>query len=233
MKALNRTEVYGIELLPDETFRETEQQLLQKVPAACRPKFGRYAHVRDLQRSLLGEVITRHLLEGICGKLPDDREFTIGEKGKPEPGGLQGIHFNISHSGEWVVAALSPFHVGVDVERIRKVPEGVANRFFSEKEKAWLASANNEQEKAEIFFTLWTLKESFLKAIGTGLTRSLSTFTVVRESHGLFRIEEDSGSGMFHLKNWPFREGYKLSACAGGPDFAAEPKILNINELLF
>ncbi|HOI88261.1 MAG TPA: 4'-phosphopantetheinyl transferase superfamily protein [Lentimicrobium sp.] len=232
MKALTRTEVFGIELLPDEIFREAEPQLLLRVPAVCRPKFGRHAQIRDVQRSLLGEVITRHLLERVCGKLPDDREFFIGEKGKPEPGGLQGIHFNVSHSGDWVVAALSPFPVGVDVERMRKVPEGVANRFFSEKEKAWLASANNEIEKAEIFFTLWTLKESFLKALGTGLTRSLSSFTVVSGNRGLFSLEDDFGSGIFHLKNWPFREGYKLSACAGGPDFADEPQILNINELI-
>ncbi|MCO5258071.1 MAG: 4'-phosphopantetheinyl transferase superfamily protein [Lentimicrobium sp.] len=232
MITLTHTEVYGIELLPDEQFGELQQQLLAKVPASSRPKFGRYAQVRDVQRSLLGEVLTRHLLRRVCGKLPEDMVFTTGEKGKPEPAGFRGIHFNISHSGDWVVAALSSSAVGVDVERMRKAPEGVANRFFSEKEKAWLAAAGDEKEKAEIFFTLWTLKESFLKAIGTGLTRSLSTFTIVNDARGLFSLEDDSGSGRYYLKNWPFREGYKLSACAGSPDFAGEPVIININELI-
>ena len=232
MKVLTLTEVYGIELLPDEQFGKFQQQLLAKVPAGSRPKSGRYAQVRDVQRSLLGEVLTRHLLKRVFGKLPEDMVFTAGEKGKPEPAGFRGIHFNISHSGDWVVAALSSSAVGVDVERMRKVPEGVANRFFSEKEKAWLASANDGKEKAEIFFTLWTLKESFLKAIGTGLTRSLSTFTIVNDARGLFSLEDDLGSGRYYLKNWPFREGYKLSACSGIPDFADEPVILSINDLI-
>lgn len=232
MIALTLTEVYAIELLPDEQFGELRQQLLAKVPAGSRPKSGRYAQVRDVQRSLLGEVLTRHLLRRVCGKLPEDMVFTTGEKGKPEPAGFRGIHFNISHSGDWVVVSLSPGAVGVDVERMRKVPEGVANRFFSEKEKNWLASAIDEKEKAEIFFTLWTLKESFLKAIGTGLTRSLSTFTIVNDARGLFSLEDDLGSGRYYLKNWPFREGYKLSACSGIPDFADEPVILSINDLI-
>ncbi|MEA5109308.1 4'-phosphopantetheinyl transferase Sfp [bioreactor metagenome] len=232
MIALTLTEVYAIELLPDEQFGELRQQLLAKVPESSRSKFARYAQVRDVQRSLLGEVLTRHLLKRVFGKLPEDMVFTAGEKGKPEPAGFRGIHFNISHSGDWVVAALSSSAVGVDVERMRKVPEGVANRFFSEKEKAWLASANDGKEKAEIFFTLWTLKESFLKAIGTGLTRSLSTFTIVNDARGLFSLEDDSGSGRYYLKNWPFREGYKLSACSGIPDFADEPVILSINDLI-
>jgi len=232
MIALTLTEVYAIELLPDEQFGELRQQLLAKVPESSRSKFARYAQVRDVQRSLLGEVLTRHLLKRVFGKLPEDMVFTAGEKGKPEPAGFRGIHFNISHSGDWVVAALSSSAVGVDVERMRKVPEGVANRFFSEKEKAWLASANDGKEKAEIFFTLWTLKESFLKAIGTGLTRSLSTFTIVNDARGLFSLEDDLGSGRYYLKNWPFREGYKLSACSGIPDFADEPVILSINDLI-
>jgi 4'-phosphopantetheinyl transferase len=232
MKVLTLTEVYGIELLPDEQFGKLRQQLLAKVPESSRSKSGRYAQVRDVQRSLLGEVLTRHLLRRVCGKLPEDMVFTTGEKGKPEPAGFRGIHFNISHSGDWVVVSLSPGAVGVDVERMRKVPEGVANRFFSEKEKNWLASAIDEKEKAEIFFTLWTLKESFLKAIGTGLTRSLSTFTIVNDARGLFSLEDDLGSGRYYLKNWPFREGYKLSACSGIPDFADEPVILSINDLI-
>jgi len=232
MIALTLTEVYAIELLPDEQFGELRQQLLAKVPESGRSKFGRYAQVRDVQRSLLGEVLTRHLLKRVFGKLPKDMVFTAGEKGKPEPAGFRGIHFNISHSGDWVVAALSSSAVGVDVERMRKVPEGVANRFFSEKEKAWLAAAGDEKEKAEIFFTLWTLKESFLKAIGTGLTRSLSTFTIVNDARGLFSLEDDFGTGRYYLKNWPFREGYKLSACSGSPGFASEPVILTINELI-
>ena len=232
MIALTLTEVYAIELLPDEQFGELRQQLLAKVPESSRSKFARYAQVRDVQRSLLGEVLTRHLLKRVFGKLPEDMVFTAGEKGKPEPAGFRGIHFNISHSGDWVVAALSSSAVGVDVERMRKVPEGVANRFFSEKEKNWLASAIDEKEKAEIFFTLWTLKESFLKAIGTGLTRSLSTFTIVNDARGLFSLEDDLGSGRYYLKNWPFREGYKLSACSGIPDFADEPVILSINDLI-
>ena len=89
-----------------------------------------------------------------------------------------------------------------------------------------------EKEKAEIFFTYWTLKESFLKAIGTGLTKKLSSFTINETSIGSFTLAGDPEAEGFYLHNFSFAEGYKLSACSSDPEFCQEVKILPAKALI-
>lgn len=226
------TEIYAISLVTDEVFEALKPYLLKTVPEATRSKIERYARSRDAQRSLLGEVMARYLLHRKTGKSLPDTPFTTGDKGKPIPDGFDGIHINISHSGDWVAVALAHAAVGVDVEKIKKVPEGVARRFFSDAENQWLKSAVDDEEKAHIFFTLWTLKESFLKAIGKGLTKNLNSFTIDHDGSGNFKLECDPESAGYHLKNYQFTEGYKLSACSAENNFDDEVHICKIDELI-
>ncbi|KAF0204660.1 MAG: phosphopantetheine-protein [Bacteroidetes bacterium] len=232
INALIMTEVYAIPLVTDEEYVALKPLLLQLVPEATRHKTEQFARPGDAQRSLLGEVAARYLLQKASGKPLPEIPFTTGEKGKPVPDGFEGIHLNISHSGRWVAVALSPMQVGVDVEKMRKVPEGVAHRFFSEDEKNWLDGATSEDEKSDIFFTLWTLKESFLKAIGTGLTKNLNSFTVINSGEGRFLLKNDIEAEGYYLKTFPFQDGYKLSACALNETFCKEVIILDIDKLI-
>jgi 4'-phosphopantetheinyl transferase len=85
-----------------------------------------------------------------------------------------------------VVIAYGESPVGVDVERIRmdSGKENIARRYFTPEEQEYLFSAG-EAEKAERFFEIWTAKESYLKYLGTGLRRSLNSFSVVPDGTGL------------------------------------------------
>lgn len=225
------TRLFACKLVDEATFEALRPEMLKSVPAECADKALSYYHSNDAQRHLIGELLARYALKHISGERPG-HPFTTGDKGKPHPDGLNGTHFNVSHSGHWVVVATSPSAVGVDVERMRKVPEGVAYRFFSEPEKQWLDRADNEFEKAHIFYTLWTLKESFLKAIGKGLTKSLSTFTVMHAPEGGYQLAPDDETQGFYLKTYSFEEGYKLAACAASPEFDDTMGIVGINDLL-
>ncbi len=225
------TDIFAVSLIEESAFEACKPTLLGLIPESGREKISSYARINDAQRSLLGEVLVRYLISEIKGvKLPE-QPFTTGEKGKPAPDGFDGIHFNISHSGRWVVVALSSDRVGVDVERIRKVPDGVAHRFFSEAENAMLQNAASETQKADIFFTLWTLKESFLKAIGKGLTKSLSSFTVAETGNQAYCLTNDPEAAGFYLKVYELSEGYKLAACSAVNQFSEKVKIVGINEL--
>lgn len=225
------TRLFACKLVNDIDFQLLKPALLHSVPVTCAEKALGYYHAADAQRHLLGELLARYAIEQMTGLRPNG-SFALGEKGKPHPEGINGIHFNVSHSGEWVVVAVSDHTVGVDVERIRKVPEGVAERFFSEPEKQWLFSSPDESEKAHRFFTLWTLKESFLKAIGKGLTKSLSSFTVITNTTEEYTLAPDEETTGFFLKSYTFVDGYKLAACAAGNDFAKETHTIEISQLL-
>lgn len=226
------TEIFAVSLLSTEEFAHLQPELMKCVPSLTRERIALFARSNDAQRSLLGEIMARQLLSKATGQPLPDLPFATGVKGKPAPDGFQGIHFNISHSGNWVVVSLSKAVVGVDVEKMRKVPEGVARRFFSAAENQRIEQASDEKEKAEIFFTYWTLKESFLKAIGTGLTKKLSSFTINETSIGSFTLAGDPEAEGFYLHNFSFAEGYKLSACSSDPEFCQEVKILPAKALI-
>lgn len=96
---------------------------------------------------------------GICAP-----EILTGPQGKPFlPGGPE---FNISHSCGHVAVAFSPLPVGLDVEAVRPYLEKLPERIFSPEELSWFLCRGSTKID---FFTLWTLKESYYKYLGTGL----------------------------------------------------------------
>jgi len=213
------TTIYAVSLMEEGRFERIRLQALQLLPEATRQKISQFVRSDDAQRSFWGELLSRFLLSEATGSKVPDQAFETGSKGKPFQEGYMGKYFNISHSGAWVVVAVSDTVVGVDVEKIKKVPEGVATRFFSRTENEMLLLAENETEKADIFFTLWTLKESFLKATGKGLTKSLGSFSVQSSGQGSYILSGDPEAEGYFLKNYSFHEGYKLSACSTADDF--------------
>lgn len=89
-----------------------------------------------------------------------------GPYGKPQISGQSDLHFNISHTEGMALCAIGPYPVGCDVQIIRDVKIPVAKKVLSEREyEAFIKSDSPE----EMFCTLWTLKESFLKYDGRGL----------------------------------------------------------------
>ena len=121
----------------------------------------------------------------------------VGEHGKPK---ADGICFNLSHSGDLVICAVSQVPVGCDIERRRETPTHLAERFFSDGEKAYLASFVGEEYNHQ-FFRLWTMKESYAKMTGEGLARSLDTFDVLQKK-----------GESCHFSEYEI-EGYQISVC--------------------
>ena len=102
------------------------------------------------------------LLEHMLDIAPDALQYDGA--GRPfVPGGPC---VSLSHTREAAAVAVSGTPVGVDVEKIRPIRPGLARRVMSEPEYRWFLS---QGQKSEDFFTLWTLKESYYKFLGTGL----------------------------------------------------------------
>ncbi len=222
-------EVYATHLIPDEEFLQVSARLMSYLPGPAQARFSRLSRGADVQRSLLGELLARYLLADrlkiSCNKII----FVTGKNGKPAFPQARNLHFNISHSGQWVVCALATVPVGVDVERLRKVNPSLAERFFSPDEVATLRALPEEMQ-TEKFIQLWTLKESFLKAIGRGLTRNLNSFSV-HEQHGMYTITGDDSACDYHLRIFPLAQDYMLAACAPSADFCHHIEIISIDQL--
>lgn len=130
-------------------------------------------------RILAAEALLRDLLKKHLG----DGDYPVrpGPGGKPELVGCRDFCFNLSHSGQWVVLAYDTQPVGVDVEQVSKTARlrDLAVRFFTIEEQQYAAAS------PEHFFRIWTAKESYLKYLGTGLTRPLSSFSVLSPEPGV------------------------------------------------
>lgn len=98
--------------------------------------------------------------------------------GKPCLADREDLYFNLSHSGNLVMAAFARVEVGCDVEQIKTADFRVARRFFALEEQAFLEGCVSEMEKNDAFFRLWTLKEAFMKATGEGGRLPLSDFCI-------------------------------------------------------
>lgn len=83
-------------------------------------------------------------------------------------------YFNLAHSGNYVVLAVDSKPVGVDIEQHRERNfEAIARISFHEKEREQL---KRSQDKQQTFYELWTLKESYMKAVGRGFNLPPTSF---------------------------------------------------------
>lgn len=118
----------------------------------------------------------RRVLAGYTGVAPARIRYRISPKGRPELEAATGISFSASHSdGLAVVAVTRERQVGVDLERIRPVPDvlDMAKTVCTPAEYAGLL-ALPDASRGEAFLRLWTRKESYVKALGVGLGTPLA-----------------------------------------------------------
>jgi 4'-phosphopantetheinyl transferase len=104
---------------------------------------------------------------------PEAVTFQYNSAGKPELWPRDsGLSFNLSHSaGLAAYAFATASEVGIDVEQVRPIPdlESIAAQHFSAPECSELFAAD-PASRCEIFYRIWTRKEAYVKAIGSGLS---------------------------------------------------------------
>lgn len=143
---------------------------------ASRFRFEHLQTAFTLSRGILRVLLGRYLaLE------PGRVRFAYGPRGKPRLASPEtALEFNLAHSGRLATYAFAVgCELGVDIEEVRPVcdQESIVRRFFSSEEcEEWLALDPSQRDEA--FFRCWTRKESYIKALGDGLSMPLGGFRV-------------------------------------------------------
>ena len=148
---------------------------------AERDRAGRFHFELDRARFVCRRSFLREVLAHYLEVEPQQVRLRTTAHGRPELAGDSDVRLNASHSaGLAVVAVTRGPSVGVDIERRRPI-EGVldlADGLFHEREAGWLR-AMPDGDRSAAFLRLWTRKESFVKALGYGLSIPLDRFEVL------------------------------------------------------
>ena len=137
-------------------------------------------------------------------------KIAFGAEGKPYFPMHAEIHFNVSHSGDYILLAVAKEEVGIDIEEITSSNMDVAKRCFHEKEyKALQASDGKLDLQKELFYTYWAAKESYVKCTGKGLSQSFSSFWVDLEQGVVWEDEKTK----FHITMLEVDSQYKAAVC--------------------
>lgn len=105
-------------------------------------------------------------------------EINYSEKGKPFFVFNPSLQFSISHTNEYIAIAFSEKPIGIDIEKERKSKLEIAYRFFHPKETEYLESIKDIKEQNKAFTKIWTVKESYVKCIGTGIANNFKSFYI-------------------------------------------------------
>lgn len=151
----------------------------------------RYRFDIHRNRFITGRGTVREILAHIGKTKPQRIKFEVNSYGKPaiyEPEGLTGLKFNASSSHTMgVIAVANNIELGVDIEFIKldsdtEDYDSIVSSEFTEEEYEWY-NAQVRQDKVQMFYSIWTCKEAYLKALGIGLNEKLNSFSINFKHH--------------------------------------------------
>jgi 4'-phosphopantetheinyl transferase len=181
-----------------------------------RKRRDRFRFEKDRHRYLVTRALVRTVLSKYARVSPASWRFVANEHGRPEiaePRQVTSLKFNLSHTNQVITCLVAKTRdVGIDVENRERRGRllDVARRFFSRYEVETLYSLP-DPDRLDRFFMYWTLKESYIKAKGLGLSIPLSQFS--------FDFDSPQGISIFfdprlqdepsHWQFWLFSYGPK------------------------
>lgn len=176
-------------------------------------KIALLKHEKDKNRSLGAGIALNHALE-MYGLKERSIEYKFGEWGKPSFKYHPNIHFSLSHSGDYAICSIGDRAIGNDIELVKQGHLKVADRFFAGEELAWMRKEPDDEEITQRMFRIWTMKESFLKATGKGISLPLDAFAVVmdEENHKI-RVKQTFNAKYYHMKEYSEIAGYRVAVC--------------------
>ena len=193
----------------DANFQAPEVQ--SKFAALLTPqdtdRMQRLYHDAAKRQFALTRALQRHVLSGYAPDIaPAQWQFQASAEGRPSLASAfdrTGLHFNLAHTeGLVAMAVCRHARVGIDVEKMGRAPLAVAERYFSAVEAEQLRALPADAQ-ARRFVRLWTLKEAYLKAIGTGLAGGLGRMSFVFDPAENFRFERADDAD---APRWQFRQ---------------------------
>lgn len=179
-KRVHDIDVFYVDLAPNDRF---ESAAFGWLCLEERNRWRKFMFPGPKRRFAMCRAALRRILCDRLGCTNEQLTFGESEHGKPFAvvnGRRVSINFNVTHSGRHGLLAFKSLgRIGIDVEERRSYRhiDLVSESVFGVTERRELKSVQG-QRKAEMFFKLWTVKESLVKALGAGMSIDTSLFEV-------------------------------------------------------
>ncbi|OOM73640.1 4'-phosphopantetheinyl transferase sfp [Clostridium puniceum] len=197
-----------------EVTNERIDELCLFVNSEKKSKIERFINRKDKIRALIGEILIRTIIIETFGIRNEKIMFNKNEFGKPYLKDYENFNFNISHSGEFVVCAIDDKPVGIDVEQIKPIEyKEIAEGFFLNNEIEYIMKADLDSQLKK-FYEIWTLKESYIKCCGTGLSMPLKEFLIDFDRHNNIRVVTNNECTNHKLRLIDIDSDYKMAVCS-------------------
>lgn len=180
--------------------------LLKQIPFVFQQQVLKYRRWQDMQSSLFGKLLLLQAAKSTGYTSFSLNHLKYTDLKRPYADGLP--DFNISHSGAYTICAINTGagKIGVDIEEVKDMPVEDFEEQFSKKE---MEAILKSEDAMQAFFKLWTKKEAFLKAIGTGLHIPLNQVFIDDN-----RIIWENST--WFLKELNFEKKYPCHICKSG-----------------
>lgn len=221
---LNSVDIWNVEAIADKIRAISFIDLLSPDEIE---RANKYIFERDYRQYIMARGVLRFLSGKYLRVDPSKIVFHYGDYGKPKYQGSSPINFNVSHSGERTIIAFSKgLTIGADIEKIKNnfnVME-LAENFFSKEEIKALKKIDKE-DRQRAFYRCWTRKESFIKAVGQGLSYPLDSFAVsLTDDHNAKFLKIDGISDP--TKSWQLHSFIPAEGYIGALSVKGDPKAI-------
>ena len=153
----------------DELEKFNYEIIIELLPPERLEKLLKYKSAESRNLSAAAYMLLRFAVKDFAG-LDEVPEFSFNEHGKPYFKGVDDLFFNLSHCKYGVVCGVSGQEIGVDIQDVRKVSDGIIKKVMLPEEQQ-IISASADPERT--FAKIWSMKESCVKLSGEGLSFGL------------------------------------------------------------
>ncbi|MEK3889661.1 4'-phosphopantetheinyl transferase family protein [Bacillus sp. FSL K6-3431] len=191
---------------------------LKELPNNERQRILRFHKLEDQQRTLFASLFIRKRLRILLPLPVHDLSIKRDQNGRPYLENFYGWEgdFNLSHSGEWIISGVTTTgRIGVDVEEVRPIDLSISKLCLTQEEIDHLQNTPPERQLS-FFFSIWTLKEAFVKAIGQGLLFPMDSFGFDMDDWSQNKISirnTNLSFSQFYFRLYQLGKNYIVAVC--------------------
>lgn len=222
--------IYAVKVL--DISEEKLDKLCLLIDSEKRCKIEKFINEEDKIRTLIGNMLISTIVVEELSIRNKHISFEKNQYGKPYLKGYPKFNFNISHSGDFVVCAIDDKPIGIDIEEVKYIEyEDIAKRFFTVSEFNYIVKQDLDIQLSK-FYEIWTLKESYIKCCGQGLSIPLKSFSIDIDQYENIKGIINNKHKEHIFKRFNIDSNYKMAVCSVNKEISKDIVEIDQNVLI-